>query len=396
MKNNNELVLDVTKVFDKNLNAYMDGYRFIINQGGSRSSKTYSICQLLLYIAIQQKVTISVVRKSLPSLKASVMKDFFEILQTHKLYNPNNHNKTDNIYDFGNGSEIRFFSTDDEQKIRGQKHNILFLNEANELSFEIFNQLVMRCTGAVFIDFNPSDSEHWVYELLVDTTKRTHFIKSTYKDNRFLTKDQIEYIEQLINVDENLYRVYCLGERPTNQTRIYSHFKRFIDLPSNATNTTFGLDFGFNHPTALVKVQYTPDNKVYCQEVIYESQLTTSDLISKMNSLISEQERFKPIYCDSARPEVIEELKRAGFNAKPADKSVKDGIIYVKSREIYISDTSVNLWRESKLYSWKSQGNLILDEPVKLNDDLLDSLRYALYSSKKKGNGKWSLDYVFI
>jgi phage terminase large subunit len=397
MKNHKveELQLDVTPVFDKNFEAYTKGYRFIVNQGGSRSSKTYSLCQLLLYLALCAPLSISVVRKSLPSLKSSVMKDFFEVLKYHNIYNEQYHNKTENSYSLGNGSEIHFFSVDDEQKIRGRKHNILFLNEANELTFEIFNQLVLRCSGEVFLDFNPSDSEHWIYDLLADQKQKSILIKSTYKDNPFLPKDQIDYIENLINVDHNYYLVYALGERPVSETRIYSHFKKFVDVPEYQSGVCFGLDIGFNHPTSLVKTFFS-GSKVYVQELVYESKLTTPDLIGKMNALLSDSERLKTIYVDSARPDVIEELNRAGFKAEPASKNVKDGITYIKSLEVYLHIDSLNLWKESKLYSWQSKGNIILDEPIKLNDDGMDSIRYSLYSSRRIGSDKFDYQWTFI
>lgn len=323
------------------------------------------------------------------------MKDMLDIMKDMKIYNENNHNKTDNIYHFSNGSEIHFFSVDDEQKIRGRKHTLLFLNEANELTFEIFNQLVMRCSGAVFIDYNPSDSEHWIYDMLSDTSKKSVLIKSTYKDNTFLKQDQIDYIEGLINADEQLYRVYCLGERPISNTRIYTHFKRYIDAPAYVSDISFGLDIGFNHPTALVKVQFVGE-KLFIKELIYESSLTTDDLISKMNTLIPDCERGKTIYVDSARPDVIESLKRSGFKAVGATKNVTDGITYIKSKQVFISDCSVNLWREVKLYSWQSKGNTILDEPIKLNDDGMDAVRYSVYSHRKKGSGLFDYDFKFI
>jgi len=389
---NNELELKHTSVLTYNLDAYERGFRFIVNQGGSRSSKTYSICQLLVYLAIQKKVTISIVRKSLPSLKNSVLKDLLEILKENKIYNENNHNKTENIYSFGNGSVIEFFSVDDEQKIRGRKRDILYCNEANELDFPEFNQLMLRTTGAVFLDYNPSDTEHWIYDKVLTDTKSI-LIKSTYKDNPFLSKDQVEYIENLVNVDYNYYKIYALGERPISQTRVYTHFKKFVDLPAS-NEVIYGLDFGFNHPTVLVKVTCS-NNKYYVEELVYESKLTTADLIIKLNNLIPDHLRDKRIYCDYARPEAIEELKRAGYKAEPADKMVKAGIDYIKSKEVFIHLDAVNLWREVNLYSWQSKGDTILDEVIKLNDDGLDSLRYAMYTGKKTGSGKWDYEIVF-
>lgn len=390
-KPNDTLELKHTIVLTKNLNAYNEGYRFIINQGGSRSSKTYSLCQMMVFLCVQKKLTVSIVRKSLPALRNSVLKDLLEILKDNKIYNEQNHNKTENIYTFSNGSVIEFFSVDDEQKIRGRKRDILYCNEANELSYDEFNQLMLRTAGAVFMDFNPSDVEHWIYSLLEQP--KSKLIKSTYKDNPFLSREQTEYIENLINVDHNYYKIYALGERPISQTRIYSHFKKFVDSPEPGT-VCYGLDFGFNHVTVLVKAVQAK-GRYYVTEQLYESKLTSSDLIIKLNNIITAEYRHKPIYCDYSRPEIIEDLKRAGFNAIGADKAVKAGIDYVKSKEVYIHIDSLNLWREVNLYSWQSKGDLILDTPIKLNDDGMDAVRYALYSSKKAGGGTWNYEIIF-
>lgn len=314
------------------------------------------------------------------------MKDFFEIIKEAKIYNEMNHNKSENIYTFNNGSEVCFFSAIDDQRIRGRKSDIVFMNEANELSFDIFNQLVLRCSGAILIDFNPSEQENWIYNLLEQQPEKAILIKSTYKDNYFLPKEQVEYIENLINVDQNYYRVYALGEKPISESRIYTHFRKYIDQPTSVSNYSFGLDFGFNHPTSLVKV-LTSNGKYYIDELVYESKLTVEDLINKMNNLLTDSDRFKPIYCDGSRPEAIEALKRAGFNAKPANKNVKAGIDFIKSKEVFIHADATNLWKEVNLYSWKTVNNQITDEPVKLNDDGMDSLRYGIYSGVKAKTG---------
>jgi len=159
----------------------------------------------------------------------------------------------------------------------------------------------------------------WIYDLLKDESK-TVLIKSTYKDNPFLSKEQVEYIENLINVDENYYKIYALGERPTASTRVYSHFKQYVDEPEY-TDWCYGLDFGYTHNTALVKIMYV-GSKIYVKEILFEGKLTAVDLKNKLSFLIEDK---KPIYCDWARPEVIEELKRAGFNVKEAIKDVKAG-----------------------------------------------------------------------
>ena len=389
---NAKLRINKTVVFNWNLEAYQSGRRFIINQGGSRSSKTYSICQLLIYLGLQDKLTISIVRKTLPDLKGTVMKDFFEILKDLNLYNEAYHNKTENSYTMPNGSQFQFYGLDNEQKMRGRKRDIAYLNEANELSSEEFLQLNLRTKKTLFVDFNPSDSEHFLYDLINDS--RAVLIKSTYKDNTFLTPDEVLTIEDLIRTDLNAYRIYALGERPINQTRIYNHFQKYVDEP-DFTDWCYGLDLGYNHVSALVKVMYA-DKRVYIKQLIYEPKLTTPDLIAKMNLILSDSDRSKPIYIDYSRPEVIEDLKRAGFNAKIANKLVKDGIDYVKSTEVYVHVDSLDIWREYKLYSYKSVGDVISEEPIKENDDALDAIRYALYTRKKRDNSKGNYEIIFI
>lgn len=400
-----EIQIDHTNVFSRNLEAYeakelvsedpleyKDLYRFIINQGGSRSSKSYSIMQLLIFLCLTTpKLQVSVVRKSFPSLRGSAIRDFNEIMNDLNIYKVNNHNKTEQRYIFDNKSFIEFFSIDDSKKVRGRKRDICYLNEANELTFDDFIQLSLRTSKKLFIDFNPSDSESFLYELIED--KRSLLIKSTYKDNIYLPKENVEEIENLINTDENYYKIYALGERPISNSRIYTHFKTF-DEHIESGECSYGLDFGFNHPTVLVKTKFI-DNKAYITEEIYKSKMTTTDLVNEMN-LIG-VDKSLPIYCDSARPEVIEELKRSGYrNAKISNKSVKPGIDKIKSMQIYIHIESVNIWREFKLYSWKTNGDVVIDEPIKLNDDGMDAIRYSIYShNRNKNNDLFNNLYTF-
>ena len=369
-----ELTLKTTPIFGSNQKVYNEGKKYIINQGGSRSSKTYSILQFLIFLCLtNDKLKVSIVRKSLPTLRGSILRDFTDIMMELELYSDKSHNKTQNVYTFPNKSYIEFFSCDDEQKLRGRKRDIIYLNEANELSYDEFNQLMLRTTKCAFLDFNPSDVEHWIYQLIEQPNST--LIKSTYLDNPFLPKSQVEYIENLINVDENYYKIYALGEKPTSETRIYTHFKQYIDEPIEVDATIYGLDFGYNHPSALVQCKISGE-KVYVKELIYENKLTSGDLINKMKTL----EINDIIYADYARPEIIEDIKRSKFSIGEANKSVKDGINTVKSKQIFIHHESVNLLKEYRLYSWKKKGELILDEPVKLWDDGLDALRYSLHT----------------
>lgn len=368
-----------TQVFTKNYEALnREDKRFIINQGGSRSSKTYSICQLLIIWALTNpNKIISIVRKTFPSLRGSVMRDFLEVMRDLELYNQNDHNKTENIYKFQNGSQIEFFAVDDEQKLRGRKRDILWANEANELDFEEFNQLNMRTSEKLIFDFNPSENFHWLYQLI--EREGSTLIHSTYKDNPFLPQAQVKEIEELIKIDEGYYRIYALGEKSSGKTTIYTHWKTYEG--STEGQSIWGLDFGYNHPTSLVEVT-TEANRASVRQVIYESGLTSGDLINKMNEL--NIPKGDEIICDGARPEIIEELKRAKFNAKVADKAVKAGIDSVKSTELYIHKESINIIKEIQSYKWKSNGDIILDEPVKVYDDAMDAMRYAIHWWKKK------------
>lgn len=358
---------------------YNEKYRYIINQGGTRSSKTYSLVQLIItYCVKHPNKIISIVRGTMPTLRGTVMKDFFDVLDDLDLYDVKRHNKTSNFYKFPNGSIVEFFATDTSQKIKGRKRDILWMNEADEISFEQFLQLKIRTTEKIFIDFNPSDSEHWIYDLLIKDNAT--LIKSSYKDNPFLKTEQIQEIESLIETDENYYKVYVLGERPIPQTRIYNHFKSFDELPSKIDEVIYGMDFGFNHPTTLIKVSYS-DNMVYVEEVFYKTSLTSSDIVREMDLLNIDKRKY--IFADYSRPEIIEDLRRSGYNMKNSNKDVKPGIDSVKSTQIFLDKKATNIWKEYKMYSWKTNGEIILDEPVKLYDDALDALRYAIHSNKK-------------
>jgi phage terminase large subunit len=288
------------------------------------------------------------------------------------LYKESEHHKGENLYRFSNSSTIEFFSVDDAQKLRGRKRHILYCNEANELTFEDFQQLNMRTTSKFIVDYNPSDNYSWVYGLL--EKENSILIKSTYKDNPFLEKDIIKEIENLINVDEGYYRVYALGEQAVLANTIYTHYK--IDDFIQGEDTWFGLDIGFNHPMALVEISAI-DSVIYAKERIYESNMTIPDLLKRFSEL--DIPKGKEIFVDSARPDVIEDLRRAGFNAKLSNKAVKEGIDAVKSLGLVIDKGSHNLIKELRNYKWKKNGDMILDEPVKLWDDAADALRYVVY-----------------
>jgi phage terminase large subunit len=363
--------IKATAIFEKNYDAIAGDKRFIINEGGSRSSKTYSLCQLMIIYCLQNNnKVVSVIRKTFPALRATVLRDFIEILRDIGLYNEENHNKSEQIYTFANGSMVEFFSVDNEQKIRGRKRDIAWCNEANELYFDDFTQLNMRTESKLIFDYNPSDSASWLYELPAEDSIK---IKSTYKDNPFLPDSIKAQIEDLKRTDEALYQIYALGEKAISKSNIYSQWSFVAHRPSRFVKYVYGLDFGYNHPTALMRVYYC-DNDIYIEPVIYESYLTTTMLIEKLATLNIEQ--TVTILADYSRPEIIQEMNIAGYDVQNANKVVKKGIDNLKTFGVICQDDKA-IRREYENYKWKKIGDFITDEPVKLFDDAMDAIRYA-------------------
>ena len=361
-----------TVIFEKNYEALNDPkIRFVINEGGSRSSKTYSLCQLVIIYCLQNNhKVVSVIRKTFPALRATVLRDFIEILKELNIYSVEHHNKSEHIYTFSNGSIVEFFSVDDEQKIRGRKRDIAWCNEANELYFDDFTQLNMRTESKLIFDYNPSESTSWLYELPQD---ESIMIKSTYRDNPFLPQSIRAQIEDLKRTDEALYQIYALGEKAISKSNIYSQWSFVAHRPARFVKYVYGLDFGYNHPTALMRVYYC-DNDIYIEPVIYESYLTTTMLIEKLGSLGIEQ--TVSILADYSRPEIIQEMNIAGYDVINANKVVKKGIDNLKTFGVVCQDDKA-LKREYENYKWKKVGDFITDEPVKLYDDAMDAIRYA-------------------
>lgn len=373
-----QLQINSTVIFEQNFDALQDpSIRFIINQGGSRSSKTYSLCQVLIVYCLQNpNKVVSIVRKTFPALRATVMRDFFEVLKDLELYEKSSHNMSENIYRFANGSIVEFFSVDDEQKVRGRKRDIGWCNEANELWFEDFQQLNMRTETKMIFDYNPSDSSSWLYELPKD---ESILIKSTYKDNPFLPESIIRQIEDLARTDEALYQIYALGEKAISKTNIFNTWEFINQKPERFKNYVYGLDFGYNHPTALMRV-YWCEGDIYIEPVLYESYLTTSELIERFKQL--NIENTVDILADYSRPEIIAEMQNSGYNVNNANKNVKSGLNAVKTFKVWCKQDE-NLKKEYENYKWKKIGDNITDEPVKLYDDAMDAVRYAVMFIKE-------------
>jgi phage terminase large subunit len=381
---------EVSPVFYANLSALLDPkIKIIVNQGGTRSGKTYSLTQLLITIAEKtaNKNEISVVSLTMPHLKKGAIKDFKEIMYNWQMYTEKKWNGTDFIYRFTPENYIEFFSTDNGNKVRGTNRDYLFINEANLLDLDTFMQLLLRTRKKVFIDYNPSDEFHWIYDHVL-TRDDCKMIHSTYLDNYdFLPTTQIEEIERLKDMDDNYWKIYGLGERAKAANLIYPKFD--TEWKDTGGEKIYGLDFGFNNQTALVEIQRY-ERHLYIKELIYERELTNSQLIPILKSL---NLGLNNIYADGAEPQRIQEIYNAGFNIHKADKSVNPGIDYVKGFILHIHKESTNAIREHRAYKWKVDKNgRIIDEPVKFMDHTPDAVRYGCFTHGPKF---WS-DFVSV
>ena len=367
--------------------------RILVEQGGTRSGKTYNILMYIIfeYCKKNKGHIVSIVRKTFPAIRASVMRDFFEILVNANMYQEENHNKSSNEYIlFGN--TIEFVSVDQPQKIRGRKRHMLFLNEANELSLEDWRQLLLRTTGQIVLDYNPSDEFHWIYEEVL-TRDDCQFEQTTYKDNPFLDPAVIKEIERLKDVDENYWRIYGLGERGSNVAAVFQ-FSTTKQIPEQAKHLAYGLDWGFsNDPTSCVRV-YLHEDSLYVQEIMYRTGCTNKEIADVLKS--QGVDTRDKIWADSAEPKSIEELHRSGFNIHPTYKgsdSINVGIDMLKRYKLYCTQDSVNVIKEMRNYKWQQDKNgRLLNKPVDAFNHAIDALRYAVYNSVSRPNyGKYAI-----
>jgi phage terminase large subunit len=366
--------------------------RITIEQGGTRSGKTYNILMWLIFgYALKNKgKTITICRKTYPSLRASSMRDFFDILKEHDIYEEQDHNKSNSEYRL-EGNLFEFISLDQPQKVRGRKRDVLYINEANELYFEDWQQLIFRTTEKAILDYNPSDEFHFIYDKIKPRDDADFYI-TTYKDNLFLSKEIIAEIERLKNIDENYWKIYGLGQIGSSQALIF-RINECNSIPAEAKFLSYGMDFGFtNDPTTLVAIYQQGDN-IYLKELLYQTGLTNRDIDEKLK--FNEIER-KEVFADSAEPKSIEELYRMGWNIKPATKgqgSVNIGIDMMKRYKLFVTKDSVNMIKEFRNYKWQEDKNgNILNVPVDMFNHTIDAIRYGLYDKLARPNyGKYAV-----
>ena len=397
-----EVNLKATRVFAE---TQASRKRIIINVGGARSSKSYSVAQLLLLRFLTRKnYTLIIARKTFPALRATAMHDALTILQEWGVYPSLDHNKSDaTIKNISLGNIIRFISIEDPTRIRSMQANDIWMEEANEFTYQDYLTLKTRLSSPsaggelnqMLLTLNPSDSYGWINQRLVnpltksDETPNVEVIVSSYKDNPFLDMEYIQSLEDLKNEDETYYKIFALGVWAQAGTIIYS--KVAIVKPEafpDAFDELFvGLDFGYNNPSACIFVG-VKDDEAWIRQIVYASHLTNADLIDRIKQEFPgwDTTRFR---ADQAEPARIEEFKRAGFDIEAAPKgpsSLRDGIDFCKRMKWNVDENSVDVVKEARGYKWREKDGLVLDEPVKFLDHSMDAIRYALTAMKGFGD----------
>ena len=371
--------------------------KVLINQGGTASSKTYSIMQLLYYKAINEpKSIITVVGESLPNLRKGAYRDAEIIFGDNKFLQSQlqSWNKTERIIYFKNGSLIEFVSFENEQSAKNGKRDYLFLNEANGITYQIYWQLYIRTRKQTFLDYNPT-AEFWAHTKVIGQPD-TKLIISDHRHNPFLTPEDHKRIEDIKNVDEELWKVYARGLTGKIEGIIFRNWAVCEKIPDDAELIAYGIDFGFtNDPTGIIEV-YKQSGELWVNEMCYETKLTNLDICNKLRDFGVKPEN--EIIADSAEPKSIQEIYAEGFNIHPAIKgpdSIKNGIDVLKRYKINVTVNSHNLKKELYSYIWKKdKTGKMLNEPIDAYNHLIDPLRYvALNKLASKVVQEYSFDW---
>lgn len=343
--------------------------------GGTSASKTISILMQLIHIAQTRELLISITSESLPHLKKGAMRDFLSIMKGHDYYNEDEWNRTNYTYTFSSGGQIEFFPSDQADKLRGPRRDILYINEGNGLSLESFQQLEMRTREWVVIDDNPTH-EYWLHTDVMPSFD-VEEITVTYKDNEALEQNIIDSIESRKKTNPNWYKVYGLGQMGTLEGQVYQEYELIDDVPEEARLIRYGLDFGYsNNPSALVAI-YEYNKGFVIEEMCYRNGMSNKDLFKE----IDQYEDCLTV-ADSAEPKSIDELKGYGLSVVPSTKgpgSVLQGIQLLQDHTLYVTKDSTNIIKELRNYIWKlDRDGKSTNTPVKEFDHAMDAIRYAI------------------
>lgn len=371
--------MNVTYVFEKLLAAFVNPrIRGIASKGGTRSSKTWSTLQLLHLLCVnsEKPLVISCVAATLPMVKRGMQRDFKQMLLAENEWVEDSFNKSEGTYTYDNGCMIEFFGVDNASKVHGSARDILFVNEAQTIPREIFRQLDIRTRKKVIIDFNPVRKFWGETEFVGDRYVTIH---STYKDNPYLSEEQVSAIEKNRN-DANWWRIYGEGETGGVEGNVYPEYEVIEDMPETFTGRCLGLDFGFvNDPTAIVDIRFQGWD-LYIDLLCYETGLLNANIaeyltVNGLNRIIT--------VCDNAEQKSIVELQQKRVKAMPCIKgrgSVAGGIAQVKQFKLHVTKRSVKLLDELDNYKWiKDEAtDTYTNEPIDAWNHALDALRYGV------------------
>ena len=374
--------IKATVVADEITEAVSNGFTTISEQGSSRSGKTYNTLLWLIGFVVNNPLfvyKVSVVRATLPALKGSVLEDFKEILKRMNRWKELSFNKTDLIYTFDNGSTFEFFSSDNEQKLRGRKRDILFVNEANEITQIMWQQLKMRTTMFAIIDYNPSFSDdHWICS--VNQEEKTYHFITTFEDNiQNLEQPVIDEIKSLKYKNPTLWQIYGEGKQAIVDGLVFPNFETIADIPSQIDKTFIGIDYGYtNDPTAIVEVGIEGEN-IYIREIAYQTHLMTNEIAQIL------KKQGKKVISESADPRMIDELARDGVNIVPVQKykgSIEAGIAKMQTMKIHVTKDSTNVIKEFKNYTYeKNREGKYLNTPIDMFNHAIDATRYVILTT---------------
>lgn len=346
-------------------------------QGGTSASKTISILLHLIHEAqsdTSPKLT-SVISESIPHLKRGAMRDFKNILVAHKYWKDKSWNATDSIYTFETGSQIEFFSSDNGDKLRGGRRDRCFINEANNVTLDAFDQLEVRTKEYIYLDWNPSN-EFWFYtDVLEQRPDDTDHIIITYKDNEALSQEIVDSIESRKNRTQ-WWKVYGMGLLGEVEGKVYTGWIQIDDIPHEARHIGRGLDFGYsNDPTAVTDIYYYNGGYIF-DELVYRKGMANSEIATAL------KEGDILTVADSAEPKSIDEIKSYGITIVGAEKgkdSVNHGVQIMQDQQVSVTKRSINVWREYMNYLWdKDKNGVTLNKPEKGFDHSLDGIRYFM------------------